>query len=83
MTTVPDLDAAIRAMFPVATTETADLAAPYNGLRDALLAVLDRHESFDNPQHPSFPWCGGCNDYYHLCPTRQAIAEKLGIEVEA
>jgi hypothetical protein len=46
-----------------------------------VLAVLELHAPFYNPQHPAHPWCGGCEDYHHLCPTRRVIAEKLGIKL--
>lgn len=79
MTTVPDLIAAIRERLAL-DEDGQYFRYDSEMIQGVLFAVLNLHAAFDNPQHPLHPWCGGCNDYHHLCPTRLAIAEKLGIE---
>jgi hypothetical protein len=76
---VTDLDAAIRAKFPVATTATPDLAAPYNGLRETLLAVLDEHP-LSQDHNCVKDISAGLWYEDEPCPTLLAIAKGLGIE---
>lgn len=78
-----DLDAEIRAKFPTATSETPDLAAPYNAFRDTLLAVLDEHPL--NDRHMCVKDSNVIPEQWYEeepCPTLLAIAKGLGIEVE-
>lgn len=49
-------------------------------IQGAVLAVLDLHGP-GSTYDPNDEKCLGCNDYYYLCLTRRAIAEKLGIEL--
>lgn len=87
-----DLDAAIRAKLPVATSVTPDLAAPYNALRGAVLAALEEHGVMNADSHR---YCRRCVTWstdadgdlmaeplQDPCPTKRAIAKGLGIEVE-
>lgn len=83
---MPDLDAAIRRQIDYAVQEIKGgdpggftiMAA--DELETAVLAVLDLHADIEEGDGTHCAHCGPSEIY--PCPTKRAIAEKLGVEVD-
>lgn len=89
-----ELDAAIRAKLASWGDDPCGYATcvvvGWSGIRAAIVAVLDRHKPRTAVEGPleGKPICDGCSDGTNEwlatadpCPTKRAIAEKLGVEV--